>query len=146
MKNLHIFREGRSSVSSGSDEEVRARTVMGMDVTPESLPQDIVSAAQRAWADGDKQLALSLLYRGSLEWMVNSAKLPILESDTEHDCVNYAQQMGNSSISNYFSKLTNLWVSLAYGKNEPEDSSIDWLCGDWPFNQRMQLDTKEGEV
>lgn len=66
VKNAHLF------ISRGAPkDEVRAPTVvMGMNITPESLPDDIVASARAAWAAGDFKEALSLLYRGSLSWLV----------------------------------------------------------------------------
>jgi len=135
VQNLHIFREGKSSSLKKADAP-RVKSVLGMDVTPESLPDDVLTAARKAWSDGDKQFALSLLYRGSLEWLVNSARVPIVESDTERDCVEHAKSLGVANVESYFSRLTNLWVAQAYGKISPKDNDIDWLCGDWPFNAK----------
>ncbi len=39
---------------------------MGMNVSPESLPKDVVFAAREAWRVGDYQLSLSLLYRDAV--------------------------------------------------------------------------------
>ena len=36
--------------------------------------------------------------------------------------------------------MTDEWVNLAYGKITPEDSSIDWLTNDWPFNTKAGLE------
>ena len=142
-KNLHIFRGGRPSSNVASDEKAPVKTVLGMDVTPESLPDDILTVARRAWSDGDYKLALSILYRGSLEWMVNTARLPIVESDTERDCVDHCEKVENHSVKSYFNRLTGVWTAFAYGKIEPEDNAIDWLTNDWPFHLRAMPEMKQ---
>jgi len=106
---------------------------MGMDVRPESLPDDIAAAARQAWSDGDTQLAMSLLYRGSIAWLVNSEALPIEESDTEGDCLRRVQLVGDKPYAPYFSNLTEAWVTIAYGKKKLADSLVTDLCDQWPF-------------
>ncbi len=114
--------------------QVRTREVMGMNITPESLPDDVASAAREAWRDGDFKLALSLLYRGSIAWFVNQAHLPIEESDTEGDCLRHVQAHGQSSYEGYFTGLTNAWVKTAYGEQHPDDHTMVELCDNWPFS------------
>jgi len=139
VKNWHQITGRKGTREVEEAEAAAAKTVMGMDVTPESLPKDLVTKAREAWMAGDHHLALSLLYRGSLEWMVNKARLPIAESDTEHDCVRHASHIGNLQIEGYFSQLTSTWVNLAYGKLTPADQAMEQLCSNWPFNARAAV-------
>jgi hypothetical protein len=130
--NMHVFKvTGRATSSSVP----RVRSVMGMDVTPESLPEDIVAAARAAWDARDHQLALSYLYRGSISWVVNEMAIEIEEGDTENDCVQRVEQSGKDVESRYFSALTNHWVKLAYGKIEPDVHDFSSLCTSWPFTK-----------
>ncbi len=108
--------------------------MMGMSVTPESLPDDVVAAARKAWHAGNHQLALSYLYRGSITWLVHRADVPIAESDTEGDCLRRVEAMQDTRVAPYFSSLTSSWVSMAYGKQKPDDHTMDQLCDTWPFN------------
>lgn len=137
LKNTHMFRTERTGTNIRAEERVKAKSVLGMDVTPESLPTDVIEASRKAWLEGNKKEALSYLYRGSLEWMVNAALLPVLESDTEQDCVRHVETLKNTPVETYFSKLTQVWVSQAYGNLEPEDNAIEWLCEDWPFHNKQ---------
>jgi len=137
--NSHVFKgTGRATSSSAP----RVRSVMGMDVTPESLPEDIVAAARAAWDARDNQLALSYLYRGSISWAVNEMAIEIEEGDTENDCVQRVERSGQNVESRYFSALTKHWVNLAYGKIEPDVHDFSSLCTSWPFT-KVQL---TGEV
>lgn len=133
-KNRHLF-GGAPSMGKSVSAVSRTREVMGMDVTPESLPSDVVAAARSAWQSGDHQLALSLLYRGSITWLVNRVELPIEESDTEGDCLRHVEAMSDTAFTPYFTKLTAAWVSTAYGKNQPDDITMQALCDTWPFPQ-----------
>jgi hypothetical protein len=123
------------SLRSGALPEVRAgpRTLMGMDITPDSLPDDIVAAARERWKAGDVRGALSLLYRGSLAWLVHVARLGIAESDTEGDCLRHVGELPETQRRDYFSVLTNQWVSLAYGGHDPGASDMERLLANWPF-------------
>lgn len=133
-KNRHIFdsiRVGRTGASGP-----KTTAVMGMNVSPESLPDDVAEAARKAWRDGDFQLALSLLYRGSIVWMIHRADLPIEEGDTEGDCLARVQQLSDSRMVQYFSDLTREWIAVAYGKKTPENQSMIDLCDRWPFHAK----------
>ncbi len=132
IKNRHSFSGGIGG-SSARVSIPKTEVVMGMDIRPESLPDDVVNAARAAWRDGDSHLALSLLYRGSITWFVHRGALPIAESDTEGDCLRRVQEVSESEYAPYFSSLTKVWVNTAYGENEPEDSRVVELCDTWPF-------------
>ncbi len=131
-KNRHIF------MSQGADysdvkEETKTRTVVGLDVTPESLPQDLVTTAREAWNSGDHHLALSLLYRGAISRLVQNEGIEIEESDTEYDCVRRVKEHAELRKSSYFHQLTMGWVQLAYGKRAPNDAEMGNLLEAWPF-------------
>ena len=138
-RNRHLL-GGMKSGGRIEPSAARTREVMGMDVTPESLPEDIVTAARGAWGSGDYQQALSLLYRGSIMWLVNRVDLPIEESDTEGDCLRHVNVMNDTAIVPYFKNLTQAWVSVAYGKNQPEDSTMENLFDAWPFHEKITKD------
>lgn len=131
VKNLHVF--GLGSTLESRHSGPRASAVMGMDVSPESLPGDIAGAAREAWKEGNYQLALSLLYRGSIAWMIHGADVPIEEGDTEGDCLARVKQLPDSERVRYFSDLTREWIVVAYGKEVPDEQTFGALCDRWPF-------------
>lgn len=129
-RNRHVFR--RTASSTGR--VVAPRTVMGMDVSPESLPDDILAAARLRWQEGDGRGALSLLYRGALVWLVHSAHLPVRESDTEGDCVRHTRTLREPARRTYFETLTGEWVRVAYAGRAPAGEEIERLLTAWPFS------------
>jgi hypothetical protein len=132
LKNRHALNK-TNSLDEVHDIPV-VKSVMGMDVTPESLPLALADEARAAWLRGDHQLAMSLLYRGAISWMVNQGRVPILESDTENDCVRRVREyMIASDRERFFSNLTENWIGLAYGKNLPQESEVMSMCEHWPF-------------
>ncbi|BDS05650.1 hypothetical protein NT6N_06900 [Oceaniferula spumae] len=136
IRNRHIFSGGGSLAKSG-EQRIKTEEIMGMDVRPESLPADIADAARKAWRDGNSHLALSLLYRGAIAWLVNREMLPIEESDTEGDCLRRVQTVGNTAYGPYFSELTGAWVNVAYGKKDPDGNHMIELCDSWPFDSAV---------
>jgi hypothetical protein len=128
--NRHLFqRAARGPVV----EKKGVRTIMGMDVTPESLPADIVAAARACWSNGDARGALSLLYRGSLSWLVHHDKLPVREGDTEGDCLRYTRRASEPAKRDYFAELTGQWVLVAYAERPPNAGEMERLFQSWPF-------------
>lgn len=111
-----------------------ARVIMGMEITAESLPDDILAAARAAWAAGQLREALSLLYRGSLYHLVSQHRLPIRDSDTEDDCLMHVARLGEERVTGYFRQLTLLWVRAAYAGRMAAGQEFDHLCAAWPFS------------
>ena len=113
-----------------------ARTLMGLDVAPESLPEDIVRAARERFGAGDFHGALSLLYRGALSWLVNRAELPVQDSDTEGDCLRHARKLPDPQRRDYFDSLTVQWIAAAYADRAPRTDTMNALLDHWPFDTR----------
>ena len=135
-RNRHFFSGARSRTSR--KEKSRARTILGMEITPESLPGDIVGAARFAWNENRKKEALSLLYRGALSWLVESAQSPIRESDTEIDCLGHARATpAAQGHFRYMETLTVTWIGIAYGRLEPNEDDMEQLLQGWPFNKEV---------
>lgn len=132
IKNRHALNKTNSL--DEIDDLPAVKSVMGMDVTPESLPKALSDEAREAWLRGDHQFAMSLLYRGGISWMVNQGRVPIVESDTEDDCVRRVREKSLADDKGkFFAELTNSWVKLAYGKNLPPESEVMEMCDRWPF-------------
>ncbi len=61
--------------------------LFGLDVRPESLPDDLPAAARRLLAAGDLRGAVGLLYRGALVALIQDGRIEIARGDTELQCV-----------------------------------------------------------
>ena len=119
-----------------ADNAARARVVMGMEVTPESLPENIPETAWRWWGEGRRHEALALLYRGAISRSIELARVEIMESDTEGDCLRRIGQAGVEAHAGYFKGLTGSWVRLAYAERFPADDEVRSLCQQWPYMER----------
>ena len=116
----------------------RARVVLGMEVSPETLPDDIPAAALALWRHGRHQEALGLLYRGAISRVIETARVEIRESDTEGDCLRRVEQAGAPAQPDYFRGVTGAWMRLAYARLDPDEVEIEALCKQWPFHERRE--------
>ncbi|MCX6855349.1 MAG: DUF4129 domain-containing protein, partial [Verrucomicrobia bacterium] len=140
VANRHLLVRGSRLNRSGLPKDLGPRVIMGMDITRESLPADIVSAARSAWQAGQYRIALSLLYRGSLSRLVEQQRLPIRDSDTEDDCLDHLLRAKPTGVERaYFSTLTRLWVRAAYARQEATSAEFDELCAAWPFDHQPSM-------
>ena len=135
VHNLQAF-GGGGSTDAGPDKKIK--TLAGMQIAPESLPDDVLTAARKLWATGEKKAALGLLYRAAISSLVSRDLVEIEESDTESDCL---RRLGGKKLAElaYFSALTNAWMSAAYAKVTPDEATMDQLCAEWPFKGRRKL-------
>ncbi len=106
-------------------------TLFGMDIRPQSLPDDIGAAARNLWQQGQAREALSLLYRGSLMVLVNREQLELLESHTEGDVLKLCKQHLDNMQSTYLARLTHNWQNIAYAHRTPAADEALTLCNDW---------------
>jgi hypothetical protein len=135
--NRHLFMN-RSLPGGTKAAAPKARVVMGLEVSPETLPDDIPSAALALWRQGRHREALGLLYRGAISRVIELARVEIRESDTEGDCLGRVEQAGAEARPDYFRGITGAWTRLAYAGRPPEDVEMEALCQQWPFGERRE--------
>ncbi len=115
--------------------KMRAATeVGGLDIRPETLPEDVASSALALWQRGEQRAAIGLLYRASLARMVEHHQLNINQGATENDCLENArgalsQGQFSSMVFVTLEICTNIWLRAAYANQYPED--IEALCQQW---------------
>lgn len=115
--------------------KMRAATeVAGLDIRPETLPEDVANSALALWQRGEHRAAIGLLYRASLARMVEQHQLTINQGATENDCLENARDaLSKAQFSSVvFATLeicTNIWLRAAYANQYPED--IEALCKQW---------------
>jgi hypothetical protein len=105
--------------------------LFGLNVSPESLPEDIGAAASVLVREGRLREALSLLYRGALSVLIHRHRVIVRAGDTEGDCERAAQAGLPREASGYFSRLLAIWRQAAYAGSETESQTVDELCRDW---------------
>ena len=105
--------------------------LFGLDIRPESLPENIAEAAMEYWRAGDPRAALSLLYRGALSRLAARDGVALKASDTEGDCLRAATRVLGASNSGYFARLTGAWQRVAYAGRAPQTEEGEALCRDF---------------
>lgn len=134
-KYRYLF--ARAEDDGGGDErKPSARVVMGMAVTPESLPQDLPGTVWALWQQDRHHEALALLYRGTIARVIEHGRVEIHEADTEGDCLRRVESAGEPAHPRYFKQLTRTWIRMAYAGLPPSDDEVSGLCREWPFTER----------
>lgn len=105
--------------------------LFGLDIRPQSLPEDVVLSARLAWEAGRHREALSLLYRGALAALVHGQGIEFAEGDTERDCLRTLQPRVGEPLYEHFSRLTQAWQLVAYAHRRPADEAVYALCDSW---------------
>lgn len=108
------------------------QVLFGLDVTPESLPEDVSGTAWRHWQNGRQREALSLLYRGTLASLVHEHALPIPESATEGELLRDCRKRLEPAPFELLARLTEAWQRLAYAHRPPSATEVEGLCREWP--------------
>ncbi|WP_455203324.1 DUF4129 domain-containing protein [Kaarinaea lacus] len=132
---LYNLPRWRMAISKPSLSRPRTEPVptmlFGLDVTEESLPDDVAAEALRLFQEKKVRRALSLLYRGSLAVLVNRYGVALKASNTEGECAQHVSHTQIDTIANYFGELTRVWVQLAYGHQFPPQETVESLCNNW---------------
>lgn len=105
-------------------------TLFGLDVAPQSLPDDVASAVERLWSEQPRE-ALGLLYRALLSRLLHDYQLPLKGSHTEGEVQQLVQGLEHNDLSRFTQVLTRHWQNLAYGHQLPPDNLKRGLCEGW---------------
>jgi len=129
MVILRALRAQRAHAPVSESEESPLRR--GLDLRPESLPDDVVAAARARFAAGDPTGALSLLYRGALVQLAKRFELRLPASATEGECEALARNALEGALARDFAALARAWLYCAYAHQPPAPPEFDELCARW---------------
>ncbi len=110
------------------------KSLFGMEITPESLPDDVGKAAMDLWNAGKIIEALSLLYRGALTTLMHRDGINLKGSATEGDCIRIVSQHAQKITQptrDFFRMLTRQWQFAAYAHRLPNEQVMADLCNGW---------------
>ncbi|MGH9867107.1 MAG: DUF4129 domain-containing protein [Candidatus Polarisedimenticolia bacterium] len=113
-----------------------AAEVLGLDVRPASLPQDIPRAARRLLHSGQEAEAISLLLRGALAELAATDRLPLRKGMTEAECAAMARSHASPARADLFGELASAWTLAAYGHRLPGPARIEDLADRWDLHFR----------
>lgn len=129
---LYRYRDAIGMTARKSTAEPPPESVLGMDIRPESLPDDIPGEARRLWEAGEHRQAMSLLYRAMLSRLVNRYDMQIGEGDTEADILHCATPRLAGERLDYLGRLTADWQLMAYAHRKPPAECFMALADAWP--------------
>jgi hypothetical protein len=120
---------GRRPAARAKQSPVPAQ-LFGLELSPQSLPDDIAGHAEQLWATDPRQ-ALGLLYRGLLSRLLEQHHLPLKQADTEGQVLEQVLRLHQPPLSDYSLQLTQHWQALAYGHRLPSVGAWQQLCDGW---------------
>jgi uncharacterized protein DUF4129 len=126
---LRLIKE--RSPSMGPARKIIPTHVQDLDIRPESLPDNIGSAAREIWDRGDHRAALSLLYRGLLSRLVHVHNIPIRDSSTEGDTLELTATRMREEKRDYVTRLIRVWQHAVYGGQAPDSAALHVLCDEF---------------
>jgi hypothetical protein len=114
----------------------RATEVGGLDIRPETLPDDVATAVRQLWEKKQYRAALALLYRATLSRLVEEGAVLLSQGSTEGDCLRLAQQAHAANRLNDIkleiaTSATSLWLRGAYGNRWPDTETVMAQCAQW---------------
>lgn len=104
--------------------------LFGLQVTTESLPDDIAASVESLWASQPRE-ALGLLYRALLNRLLIEHQLPLKSADTEGEVLERIAGLNHPSLDQFSRTLTHHWQNLAYGHRLPPAALQAELCDGW---------------
>ena len=126
----------------------RATEIAGLDIRPESLPDDILAAVQALWQQQQRRAALALLYRATLSRLVHDFGVTLNRGATEQDCLRqalraHATQRINLQQLTAVREVTQVWLLAAFAARWPDTAAVQALLQQW---QQAFAPTATGEV
>ncbi|WP_397451524.1 DUF4129 domain-containing protein [Pseudomonas sp. NA-150] len=104
--------------------------LFGLQVSAESLPDDVAGAAEQLWSSHPRE-ALGLLYRALLSRLLLDYQLPLKSADTEGEVLQQVAQLQSHPLMQFSQNLTTHWQNLAYGHRLPGPQLQQELCQGW---------------
>jgi len=110
--------------------------VAGLDIRPESLPDDVPASVRALWNRGEQRAALALLYRASLSQLAHRHALALSRGATEGDCLRLAERANRegalpTEALHVFREVAGLWQAAAYARQWPQDLVLEAACSGW---------------
>lgn len=102
----------------------------GLDLSRETLPDDIAASAEQLWQT-QPRAALGLLYRALLSHLLHDFNLTLKPADTESEVLARIEHLQRPDLLAYSRHLTGHWQNMAYGHRVPAAHLQQELCDGW---------------
>ncbi|MBK8285722.1 MAG: hypothetical protein IPK97_13145, partial [Ahniella sp.] len=104
------------------------KVLFGLNIAPETLPDDISAAALALIAQGQVRDALSLIYRGALSYLVHARNLRVSAGATESEVATLSKRVLTPGGVAYFGGVLSQWIDIAYAGRLPDVQAITALA------------------
>lgn len=133
---LAVRHFGQNGKWSRGKKRVIPQVLFGLDVRPDSLPDDVAARARQYLDEGNARAALSLLYRAALVRIIHEGRVEIASGDTEGLCVWRVRQAYRTpglavEFAEYFAQLVEAWRIVAYARQSVADARVHALIAQW---------------
>ncbi|AMJ58489.1 MULTISPECIES: DUF4129 domain-containing protein [Stenotrophomonas] len=124
--------------SGRSSRVVQAPAIQEALQLPEVLPPDILGSARRLWREGKPRHALALLYRASVDVLVQRGNVVLPPGATEAQCLRASRKMPQEADRTLFARMVRTWQYAAYAGRLPSDDEFNALISElhqhygWP--------------
>ena len=117
--------------NKNSQSDIPPSVLFGMKVDKESLPQDVISNVESLWNQQQFRAAYSLLYRATLQRLMEHHQIKFKEGNTEEECKKLVIKHVPAELGNFFSEMTLHWQRLAYAHSVIDSDKMVHLCSEW---------------
>ena len=106
--------------------------ISGLDIRPESLPEDIPASMLGTLDQGNVREALSLLYRATLSRLAAQMHIALLPGATEQEVLQrfHHQHPDRAGVA-LLDQITPLWISAAWAHRPPQQEELRELIHRW---------------
>lgn len=104
------------------------KVLFGLNIAPETLPDDIGAAALALIEAGHVRDALSLIYRGALSYLVHTRNLKVSAGATESEVATLSRRVLTPAGAEYFGNVLSQWIDIAYAGRLPDVAVITTLA------------------
>ena len=109
----------------------RSQAVVEHEPVPvvQPVPDDVPAAVRALWARSQPRAALALLYRCSVQRMVELVGTPLPPGATESECLRAARGLPAGEARDVFPDVVRVWQHAAYAQRLPDETVFNQLLG-----------------
>ncbi|GAA5784134.1 hypothetical protein [Chitiniphilus shinanonensis] len=110
--------------------------VCGLDIRPETLPEDVPDTVMRTWREGRQREALALLYRATVSRLAHDHGIELVAGATEGDVLAACRRsrLAGSlpeAAERGCTGVTEVWRNAAYAQRWPAEAQLAPLLAQW---------------
>jgi len=127
---LWTHRDLVSEMSTESDHTATAPPTILTPPKEPPLPPDAAAAALDHWSRGERRMALSILYRATVQILEDRHGLVLAKGSTEGQCLR-ALSRRTGPVKDAAEPVVRAWTAAAWADRWPDDESFRNLVSNW---------------